>query len=226
MCWNAIFRSLKEIVFPMCIVWLVAAVLVLAYYFVPGMAEAIEPVAQWQRDGGWVSALLNRLFFCGLLPGVFLLMRTNGRGRMTFAVIGVQSVFAGFCGIICDWMYTLHARLLGSGCDLGTVMLKTALCQFVWTPLLFVPMGAVVYFWIGRNLSFRRTREEWPCHFLSECYFPNLLANWVIWIPVGMMIHLFPTVLQIQLSGLASAVLSLAFIFLGRNIGRGKMFRR
>ena len=93
---------------------------------------------------------------------------------------------------------------------------KTALNQFVWTPLYFAPAGAVVYFWIGRDLSLRRVRAEWPRDFLRTAVLPNLIANWIVWVPLAMLIHMFPTALQVQLAGFANAFLCLVLLTLGK----------
>ena len=90
-------------------------------------------------------------------------------------------------------------------------------CQFVWTPIFFAPVGAVVYFWIGRDFSFERFCKEMPDRFYYGLVLPNLLVNWVLWIPVTFAIHAFPTPLQIQLSGLAAALFSLMLLAIGRN---------
>ena len=207
---------------PMVVLWVLAALLVAAYYSFPGVAAALEPLAEWQRQRDLIAVSVNRLVFCGFLPGVFLVIwREDGWSRVLRTILA-QTVFAVVCGVISERMYSWNAQLFGEGVDLATVTTKTIVCQFVWTPLLFVPLGSVVYFWIGRDLSLARLRKEWPDNFLCACYLPNLLTNWAIWIPVAMVIHMFPTALQIQLSGFASAFLSLAFITLGRVIGRDR----
>ena len=214
--------SVRANLVPMVALWLVAGLLVGAYYSFAGIAAAFEPIAEWHRQRDLVAVSVNRLVFCGLLPGVFLVLKHKGSWTRVLRTVFAQSVFAVGCGILCNWMYSWNAWLLGEGMDLVTVTVKTIVCQFIWTPLVFVPIGSVVYFWVGCDLSLVRLRKEWPDDFLCECYLPNLLTNWIIWIPVAMAIHMFPTALQIQLSGLASAFLSLAFITLGRMIGRGR----
>jgi len=37
-----------------------------------GGRPAFAPLVRWQTDGGCIAAFLNRGFFCGLLPGIFL----------------------------------------------------------------------------------------------------------------------------------------------------------
>ena len=116
-----------------------------------------------------------------------------------------------------DRMFSLNTHLFESGISFPVLCAKTAVCQFIWTPLIFAPLGSIVYFWMGRDFSFVRFRREMPKRFYSGLVLPNLLANWVLWIPVTFAIHMFPTPLQIQLSGMASALFSLMLLAMGRD---------
>jgi hypothetical protein len=42
------------------------------------------------------------------------------------------------------------------------------------------------------------------------------VVNWIVWIPVAMFIHMFPTPLQIQLAGFANSFLCLVLLSLGK----------
>ena len=202
---------------PMVVLWVVSVALVLAYYTLPTFRDALEPLARWQRESGWLAAFLNRVIFCGLIPGVFIVCVKSLRPKHVVAVIAVQTAWSGICGIASDYMFSLNAYLLGTGVDFLTLCVKTAICQFVWTPLFFAPLGAVVYFWMGRDFSAERFRREMPSRFYYGLVLPNLLVNWALWIPVTFAIHTFPTPLQIQLSGLASALFSLMLLAIGRS---------
>ena len=201
---------------PAVVLWLVSAVLVLTYYTIPAVASALEPLARWQRDSGLIAAFLNRVIFCGIIPGVFIICVKALRPRHLVAVIVVQTVWSGCCGIVSDWMFSFNAHLFGTGIDFLTLCIKTAICQFVWTPLFFAPLGAIVYFWIGRDFSICRFRNELPSRFYYGLVLPNLLVNWLIWIPVTFAVNALPTPLQIQLSGLASSLFSLMLLAIGR----------
>jgi len=201
----------------MAVLWVASVVLVLSYYMVPPVASALEPIARWQRESGWTAAFLNRVVFCGLVPGVFIVCVRALRPKHVVAVIAVQTVWSGLCGIASDCMFSLNARLLGTGIDFLTLCVKTAICQFAWTPLFFAPLGAIVYFWIGRDFSLRRFREELPPRFYYGLVLPNLIVNWAIWIPVTFAINALPTPLQIQLSGMASSLFSLMLLSIGRH---------
>lgn len=67
---------------PMVLLWLLAGLTVFAYYHVDAAAVVFGPLAKWQTESGWEAAFLNRVIFCGLLPGVFLLVVPSGRAKM------------------------------------------------------------------------------------------------------------------------------------------------
>lgn len=45
---------------------------------------------------------------------------------------------------------------------------------------------------------------------------PNLLTNWAVWLPCSYVVFLFPTVLQVQLTGLVNSFYGLLLIWIGR----------
>lgn len=104
---------------------------------------------------------------------------------------------------------------IGNGCDFMTLLLKTCINQFVWTVFLIAPANACFYFWVARDFSFRRVRREWPRGGVGGVILPNLISNWCVWIPVNMVIFVFPLPLQIQLSGIAGAFWTLLCFQIG-----------
>ena len=213
--WRIGWAAVKKNTLPMVVLWVVAAATVFAYYTISAVASALEPFARWQRDAGWVAAFLNRVLFCGLIPGVFIVCVKSLRPKRVVAVIVAQTLWSGICGVLSDCMFSFNARIFGTGVDFLTLCVKTSVCQFVWTPLIFAPLGSIVYFWIGRDFSAARFRSEMPSRFYYGLVLPNLFVNWVLWIPVTFAIHMFPTPLQVQLSGMASALFSLMLLAIG-----------
>ena len=214
--WRTAWRSTVANVVPMVVIWALAALTVAGYYLVPSVNAFFEPLRVWQTENGWLAAFASRFVFCGLLPGAFMVTLKALAVPHPLRVIVAQSVWSGLCGIVSGWMFGLHAAWFGTGVDFVTLFVKTVMNQFVWTPLYFAPVGAVVYFWIGRDLSLRRTCAEWPRDFLRTAVLPNLVASWIVWVPLAMLIHMFPTALQIQLAGFANAFLCLVLLTLGK----------
>ena len=209
--------SARANVVPMVVLWAMAVALAVGYYFVPGVAAALEPLKRWQVESGWFAALLNRVAFCGILPGVFLLTVRAIRPRRPWRTILAYCVWAGAWGVLCDRFFTLQTALFRSGTDFTTVALKTAVEQLVWTALFCVPLGTVFFFWLSRDFSWRRTRAEWPRRFVRDACLPILIADWCVWVPVSVAVYCFPLPLQIQLTGFAGAF----WMLVGLQIGVG-----
>lgn len=199
--WEIGWESVKANRLPMVVLWILALVMVSAYYRVSGVSDVLRPLAIWQRDSGWQAAFANRFFFCGVLPGVFLLAIKKLRPKRPFAVVFAQTLWSGWWGVTCDWFFRLQDLMFGHELKFSVLLCKVLLGQFVWTVFVIAPANAVFFFWVGRDFSFRRVRDEWPRHFFGDLVMPNLVSNWMIWIPVAFAIYAFPVDLQVQISG-------------------------
>lgn len=200
---RAVGKGLKAIgdnLVPMVVLWSLAALAVFGYYRVPDFAALLEPVSDWQRDGGWVAAFLNRVIFCGVIPGVFLWSVKSIRPPRPLLTIVVYSLWGGLWGIACDVFFTLQTVVFGAGTDVATLVQKTVVDQLVWNVFLCTPVNAVFFPWAARDF---RSAERRDCHeFLQDCL-TLLVTNWIVWIPVTVVVYAFPLPLQIQLVGLA-----------------------
>ena len=209
------WSSVRANAVPTVVLWLVAVLTVAAYYGVPCIQDRLELLREWQRQNGWIGPFLNRVLFCGLIPGVFLLCIKSIRPRHVAAVILFESVWNGLLGVAGDWSFRMLNALFGDGRDLATVLMKAAADQFVWTTAFIAPANAVVHFWVGRDFSFRRARSEWPKRFYLDLVSPNLVSNWCVWLPVQMTVFLFPLDLQIHMNGLVCSFWTLMCLQIG-----------
>jgi len=210
------FESAKANAVPMVVLWCAAVASAIGYYAVPGFAGLLEPLANWQREEGVVAAFLSLAVFCGVIPGMFMYSVRSLRPRHPLATTVAMAAWCGTWGVVNNGMYAFLSQWIGDGRDFWTLVLKTAFDQFVWTVFLVAPANAAFCFWVGRDFSFRRTRAEWPANYAREVFLPNLLANWIVWIPVLCAVFAFPLPLQIQLAGLASSFWTLMCLQIGR----------
>jgi len=213
--WRIGWESVKVNAVPMAALWALAAAMVLAYYFVPSVAEALAPVARWQTESGAVAAFLNRLVFNGVLPGIFLVAGASVRTRRPVLTAAAQGIWCGLWGIVIDRFYLLQADWFGTGHDLPTLAFKVAVDQFAFSAFLNAPSNAAFYFWVGRDFSISRARHEWPTDFLRTEYLPVLVTNWAVCVPVLFAIYALPTPLQVQISGVTSAFWVLVCLGIG-----------
>lgn len=210
------WASAKANVVPMIVLWTLAAGLALAYYFLPGFASLLEPLARWQTQSGWVAAFLNRFVFCGVLPGLFMLALPALRpARRPVATVLLTALFCGVFGILTDAFFRLQCRWFGAGHDLATLLAKTAVDQFAWNVLVVTPCVSAFYFWAACGFSLRETRTRWPGQWPLRVFAPSLIANWCVWIPAVAATYAFPQPLQVQVSGIISAYWTLVCLKIG-----------
>ena len=203
-------------VFPITVLWSLSAALVLSYYFVPGVASILEPIRLWQEANGWVAVVVGRIFFNGLVPGVFLLSVPGIRPKRPMATIIAFAVWGCALGLCCDVFFRLQSGWFGSGPEFGTLAAKTLVDQFVWTAFFIAPANTAFFYWVDCGFSLRKAIAEWPSDFIRVLLMPNLVNNWVIGIPVIFATYAFPLDLQIHVNGLTGSVCMLLFMQIGK----------
>ena len=213
--WRIGLESARANLVPGLVLQVAAAALVLAYYFVPGVDRVLAPVAEWQRREGWVAAFLSRAFFCGILPGVFLLSIPSLRPKRPLATILLNCLWWGGMGIVVSWLYLAQRAIFGDGLDFLTLLEKTLVDQFIYTPFFASPLNTVYNFWLGCDLSFTATRRAWPSGWLRHLLLPNLLPNWALWFPALFAVYALPEPLQIHLSGIIGCFWTLMCLQIG-----------
>ena len=218
---NAVLIGLASVranLVPMVLLWLAAAALAVAYYSVPCVAAALEPVRNWQIENGVRAAFATQAFFGGVVPGLFLAAMRSLRTRHQFAKVVAQTVWCGAWGIVYLWFYGLQARMFGDGPSLAVLLRKMAVDQFLWTPFVVLPLSSLFFLWMGGDGSpsavIARCREG----FVRTVVLPNLLSNWCVWIPSVLAVYAFPVALQVQMLGLASAFWTLMCLQIGRRV--------
>ena len=217
-CLRVALASVKANAVSMAILWAVAAATVAAYFLLPGFAAALEPLKEWQTGGGWFAAALNRIVFCGLLPGIFLFAVKSMRPRRPALTVLAYCAWAALWGVLCDIFFTFQASVFGDGRDFATVASKTAVDQLVWTALLCTPANPVFFGWAAADFGRISIADA-----LRRGYWTMLSANWIVWLPVSAAIYIFPLALQIQLVGFAGAFWMLAALAAG---SRSKAVRK
>ncbi|MBR5548829.1 MAG: Mpv17/PMP22 family protein [Kiritimatiellae bacterium] len=202
--------SVKANRMPMLVLWTLAIALVVAYDRFDAVAAALEPLARWQTQGGFAAAVLNRIAFCALLPGVFLFTIPSIRPPRPAATVLAYAAWGAAWGVLCDLFFTLQANVFGDGRDFATVAAKTLIDQLLWTALFCTPLNTLFFAWVASG--FRRIPIAAT---LRTGFLPMLFVNWIVWWPVSAVVYMFPLPLQIQLVGLAGACWMLAALAAG-----------
>lgn len=194
--------------------------LALAYFCIPCVRSGLEPLRHFMEKNGASAAFLSMVVFAGLIPWIFFLIDRSIRPEYPGWTGVVQVLWRSVLCVACFWLYRAQDALFGSGADVLTLLKKTAVDQFIWTPLFLSPLDSLFYFWLGRDFSFRRCRDEWPRDgFVSGVMLPNLLSGWCISIPTNVVVYMFPLDLRILVMGLIGSFWTLVCLQIGRRSG-------
>ena len=217
------WASIRANRLPMLVLWVSIVSLAAAYWRMPCLADALEPVRLWQERGGALSAFATQFVFCGMLPALFLHSVREIRTEHPLVKCLLQSVWSGCWGIVYLWFYEVQGKMFGDGHTIATLVCKTAFDQFVWTPLLPVPLTSMFFLWMGSGFSFRQAVRTCRGGYFRRVMLPSLVSNWAVWIPAVAAVYAFPRSLQIFMLGLVSCFWTLVCLQLGkRAAGTGK----
>ena len=205
----------------MVVLWLAASAVVLRYWQETTARGVLEAVVRFQEAGGYAAAFLNRLVFCGIVPGAFILALPRLRPkRRALEVVLLTALWCGAWGVACDGFYRLQQTWFGSEACWSVVIAKTLVDQFLFNALVIAPSSAAFYFWSANGLDFGQTRRLWPKSWITTLVLPNLVTSWCVNIPVFLAIYFLPQPLQVQLSGLAASFWTLVSLGIGRRVAR------
>ena len=215
--WRAGFRSARANLIPGLVLQLIALALVTAYYQNEGTREALNRLAAWRAEVGVPFAIVSTGFFGGLLPVLYLWALPNTREHFTFPQGATITAFWCYKGFEVDLLYRLLARFVGSGHDVGTIAIKTAVDQFVYGPVLAVPVTVVVYEWVEANFDFEVLKADVRARgWFYRKVLPLLISNFWVWLPTVCIIYTLPTALQLPLQNLVLCFFTLLLAHLSR----------
>lgn len=210
------WESAKKNSLPMAVLWTLAAILAVSYYCAPPVARLLRPLAELQTKWGPLAGAANQMFFCGVVPGLFMLLTKSLRPERALPKIALQTLWSGMWGAVYFWFYALQARMFGAGHEWQTLLAKTAFDQFAWTPFVAVPLNGAFYLWMGSGFSFAKLAARLRSGFVRTVVQPNLVSSWCVWIPVVAAVYAFPGELQVQILGLVCSFWSLMCLEIGR----------
>jgi hypothetical protein len=201
--WRSGVRSARANVLPGFVLQVAALALVFAYYSHGPTREALARIAEIREDHGVGLAIVSTGFFGGFLPALYLRLRAATRNHYTTAQAAVITAFWAYKGFEVDLLYRLLARYVGEGHDFATIAIKTVFDQFIYCPIVAVPVTVLIYEWVAAQFrgdvvwaDLRRGR------WLRRRVLPVLISNLGVWLPMVCIIYSLPTPLQLPLQNL------------------------
>jgi hypothetical protein len=179
--------------------------LVLAYYRCPPAREALTHLMKLRLAMGFAFAILSTGLFGGFLPFCYLHF-AKGRGgpaRYRWPQGLALTAFWAYKGFEVDLFYRILARTVGPGHGAATIASKVVIDQFIYCPVVAIPLTVAIYQWTEANFDGAAVLSDWrtPGWYVRRVL-PVLISNLGVWIPAAAIIYALPTPLQLPLQNL------------------------
>ena len=209
-------RAARANLIPGLIIQAAVVTLVLAYYFWEPARGWMEKLAELKREGGYLFSLASGVLAGGLLPEL-LTVAVFQRRRVRRENLSSFSFGAGFWGlmaIVVDAFYRGQALLFGSEVDFDTVLKKTLLDQFLFTPFVTIPLTVVIFEWRQAGYRFASILRSLNVGFYRRKVLPAVVSGLGFWLPVVILVYCLPPLLQFPLFTLALTLWVMIFTWI------------
>lgn len=207
----------RENLLPGVALWIAGLALVLGYYQLEAVAQFFDRIGLWkERFSPWF-AMLSTAVFGSIVPwvvGAFFLPQEK---KQPFRRVPALFLFWALHGWQVDKLYQFQSILFGTELQASTIIAKTLVDQFLWSPFLATPQVLLFYLFSENDLSKQGFLQALQRKGFLARLIPLMLTNWVVWIPSVALIYLFPLPLQLPLMNLILALWCLILLFFAKN---------
>lgn len=204
---------------PMVSIQLIALSLVVLYYSVEGARATFENIAQFKEQSGLWFAVIATIISGGILPE--LVKRIFRPKRSQAPSIGEflhQLGYWALIGILVDRFYQFQATLFGHGIDAVTLFSKMLVDQFLFTPLVSMPLTVLWFLLWEVRYQPRAFLSQAKLSLILERMLPVYAVVLSFWPAMLLVIYSLPQLLQFPLFQLGNAAYSILMIFVIRRL--------
>jgi hypothetical protein len=209
-------RAARANLVPALVIQAAVVSVVLAYYFYGPAREWLARLAEFKREGGYLFSLVSGVVAGGLLPE-FLTVAVFQRGRVrreNLSGLAFGACFWGLMALVVDALYRGQALLFGDAADLATVLKKTFVDQFVFTPFVSIPLTVVVFEWRHAGYRLGAMPRVLTPDFYTGKVLPSVVSGLGFWLPVVLLVYCLPLPLQFPLFTLALTLWVMIFTWI------------
>ncbi len=212
-----IVRIIRRNAVPAAGLWLLAALLITAYYarWKP-TTEWLENIAALKQTWGLLFSMLSTSLFGGVIPALVGAVFHGRAGRDELKYLPVFAVFWALKGIEIDLLYRAMVWMFGAGTDPATIASKIVVDMAVYVPLWAMPSMVLFYFFKECRFDVRLALKSLGRDWYRERVMPVLITNWIVWIPAVAVIYSFPPTLQLPVQNLVLCFFCLLVLMLTR----------
>jgi hypothetical protein len=204
--WRSGLQGARANVLPGIILQLVALALVLGYYNVAVLHDALSSLLSLRQTAGFTLGIVSTGFFGGVLPFLYLHFagrRNSGITPYNWTQGLWLTLFWSYKGFEVDVWYRLQAHMFGSGHEPGTIVVKVIMDQFVYCPILAVPLTTAVYQMVDAHGNWRGLIADIRSGgWYRRRVLAILISNIGVWVPAVAVVYCLPTPLQLPLQNI------------------------
>jgi hypothetical protein len=209
-------RAARANLVPALLIQAAVVSVVLAYYFWEPARASLARLAEFKREGGYLFSLVSGVVAGGLLPEL-LTVAAFQRGRVrreNLDGLAFGACYWGLMAVTVDALYRAQALMFGDGVDVATVLKKTFVDQFLFTPFVSIPLTVVIYEW--RQAGYRRAgmARVLGLDFYTRKVLPAVVSALGFWLPVVLLVYCLPQPLQFPLFTLALTLWVMIFTWI------------
>lgn len=202
--WKESLAAIRHNFRPGVVLWVIAALVVAAYYFLPATQPFFDTVAGWKAQGGFLYSFVATALFGGLIPFAFLWALPATRATATVPVLLFMLGVWGYRGVEIDLLYRFQGWMFGNEATLSVVASKVAFDLFVYNVVWAAGFQLLTYHWKNHQFRFSAFRGFHWKEFWTRRVPVALVSTWVVWFPVVTLVYSLPANLQIPLFNLAA----------------------
>ncbi|WED64859.1 hypothetical protein PXH66_21140 [Synoicihabitans lomoniglobus] len=215
--WRAGIQGARANLVPGLVLQAFALALVLGYYFVPSVTEALARWTVWRDRLGVSYSMASTALFGAIIPWIYLRFVPATRHRYNVKQGFGLALFWAYKGWEMHWLYTGLAHFVGYDNSISTIAQKVVLDQFVYAPLLAAPGMWLGYQWVETHFNIRQVWAQFRSRgWFYEKLLPIMIANIGIWLPTVAIIYALPLPLQLPLENLVLCFFTLMLAHLSQ----------
>jgi hypothetical protein len=195
-----------------------ALALVFTYYGIESSRGAFNRIATLKMELGPLFAAICTVFSGGIFPELIKrIFRPKNITPPSGRELIHQFIMWAWVGILVDRFYMLQSTLFGDGTDAATLIIKVLADQFVFTPLICLPL-ITLWFMLGEaHYRLKPYRDNIRLSTIRHRVLPLWATCLIFWPVMLCIVYSLPADLQFPLFLLGNAAYSILMIFIIRH---------
>lgn len=193
-------------------------VFLVAYETHDGTQRFLAAAADLKESSGYGFAFVSYVISAALLPEILRVGFFQGgrvyRGNWWNVLTAAPAW--GAIGVLVDFFYRCQSAWFGNGNDWGTILVKMAVDQLIYSPFVGTPLTIGYFLWRDSGFRMSGIRHIFHRNFFPHRVLPVQIAGWCIWVPGVCLVYFMPPMLQLPVAVLIQTFWVLVFTLVNK----------